>query len=327
MALTGLLLSACNEETTEVDNTPDVIEKTFVQPPVFNADSAYHFVQKQVDFGPRVPNTESHDKAGQWLIDKLKSYTDSVEVQRGVVTAYDKTALRITNIMAHFGPAGGKRILLAAHWDTRPIADEETDPEQQKKPITGANDGASGVAVLLEMARLFAKSPPPTGVTILLVDAEDYGTPSYDQTSNDQNTFCLGTQYWAENYGQIHAAKYKYGIVLDMVGAADAHFLQEGLSVKYAPQVVNKVWSMASKLGYSKYFIFNYTHPLTDDHRYINEMANIPCIDIIDYDAIREQGFHPTWHTHADNITIIDRNTLKAVGHTVMSVIYNEEGV
>mgnify|MGYP001627235470 CR=1 FL=1 len=293
--------------------------------PDFSADSAYHFVEKQVSFGPRVPGTKTHAQCADYLFNKFKSYTPDVEMQQGSMPAYDGKPMPIKNIIAKFGPEGTNRVLLCAHWDTRAWADQDKDISKHKTPVLGANDGGSGVGVLLEIARQLSIKAPNVGVTILLVDAEDQGTPEFVQNPvNGQNSYCLGTQYWAKN---LDKTKYTadYGIVLDMVGGRFARFLQEEISVRYAGNIVHKVWTRAARLGFSTYFIFNQTSAITDDHFYINTMAQIPCIDIIDYDGSREKGFGHFWHTEKDNMEIIDRNTLDAVGKTVLSIIYTEK--
>ncbi|MGZ5283272.1 MAG: M28 family peptidase [Bacteroidia bacterium] len=330
LAMSLLLLAAnCKNEGSQQVDTDN---KQTQQPPVetitapaFNADSAYYFVEKQVSFGPRVPGTKEHAKCADFLFNTLKNYTPNVEMQKGQMAGYDGKMVPIKNIIAKFGPDSTNRILLCAHWDTRAWADQDKDSSKRKTPVLGANDGASGVGVLLEMARQFSIKAPNIGVTILLVDAEDQGTPEFVQNPvNGQNSYCLGTQYWAKN---LDKTKYTadYGIVLDMVGGRFARFLQEEISVKFAGNQVHKVWTRAAQLGFSGYFIFNQTGPITDDHYYINTMAQIPCLDIIDYDGSREKGFGHYWHTQNDNMGIIDRATLDAVGKTVLSVIYTEK--
>lgn len=313
-----------NTETGNTDTTQKP-QQEVITAPEFNADSAYNFIKKQVDFGPRVPETKAHAACADYLFKKLKSYTPDVEIQKGSMQMYNGKPVAIKNIIASFGPEKTNRILLCAHWDTRAWSDQEKDPAKHKLPVLGANDGGSGVGVLLEIARQLQIKAPQIGVTILLVDAEDQGTPSFDQAGEKVlNSYCLGTQYWAQN---LDKTKYTadYGIVLDMVGGRFARFLQEDLSMKFAPNVVQKVWSRGAQLGFSGYFVYNLTSSITDDHFYINTMAQIPCIDIIDYDGSREKGFGHFWHTQQDNMEIIDRGTLDAVGKTVLSVIYTEK--
>ncbi|RYD73778.1 MAG: M28 family peptidase, partial [Sphingobacteriales bacterium] len=254
---------------TKTNNTTTLqTPQETVSAPAFNADSAYNFVKQQVDFGPRVPETKAHAKCAEYLFNKLKSYTPNVEMQKGSMPMYNGKPVAIKNIIAKFGPENTNRVLLCAHWDSRAWSDQEKDSTKHKLPVLGANDGASGVGVLLEIARQLQLKAPQIGVIILLVDAEDQGTPSFDRTNERvEDSYCLGTQYWAKNLDKM---KYSadYGIVLDMVGAKFAKFLQEEVSVNSAPYVVQKVWSRAAQLGFSNYFIFNRTTPITDDHFY-----------------------------------------------------------
>lgn len=300
--------------------------------PDFDADSAYIFTEKQVLFGPRVPNSNSHDLCAKWLEEKLKSYTQYVFVQQGEVKSFDNKTLKIKNIIASFNPENRNRILFCAHWDSRPFADQ--DEINMDKPIPGANDGASGVAVLLEIARNLNVQLSAIGVDIVLFDAEDYGQPENSPISPKQDTWCLGSQYWSKKLKQPNAIPlapfYKgdyspiYGILLDMVGAKYATFGMEGFSNRIAPSVVKKVWYVAEQIGYSNYFVFKETPNITDDHYYINTIAGIPCIDIIQYDETSSSGFYVNWHTHRDNMEGIDRNTLKAVGQTLLKIIFDE---
>lgn len=287
--------------------------------PAFNADSSYQYVKAQVGFGPRVPNTPAHERCGDYLISTLKRLGWEVKVQSFEATAFDGTRLRLRNIMASVNPSASQRILLAAHWDTRPFADQ--DSVDQKKPIDGANDGGSGVGVLLEMARAIsaAGQKPREGIDIMLFDGEDYGAPEYFE-GNHNDTYCLGSQYWARNKGNYSAY---FGILLDMVGAKNARFAKEGVSTEYAPAVVNMVWNTAAALGYGNIFINQPSGPITDDHTYVNTIAHIPMIDIIEYNPEGNVYFGEYWHTHKDNLNVIDPVTLKAVGHTLLEVVYN----
>ncbi|PCJ89889.1 MAG: glutamine cyclotransferase [Flavobacteriales bacterium] len=325
---TSLLLFSCAEEKKK---EPASIQKPAVEKPklpvlsvpVFNADSAYYYIEKQVDFGPRVPNTDAHRKCALWMENELKSYGLEVLVQEGEVTAFNKKKLQIKNIIGRFNAENPSRILLFAHWDVRPYADRDT--KNRAKPIDGANDGGSGVGVLLEIARQLSlnEDTPRVGVDIIFFDAEDYGQPSETMAQQQGNTWCLGTQYWAKNPPIANYAP-RYGILLDMVGATDAVFPQEAHSLYYAPYVVNNVWSTAARLGYSNYFVNKREYRgLTDDHFYVNTMAKIPSIDIVHY-HVGKSDFGHFHHTHKDNMDIIDKSTLKAVGQTLLEVIYRE---
>ena len=326
----AVLLASCetkknNGSLTEQLNTATTIQ--LKKAPVFEADSAYAFVQKQVSFGTRVPNTPPHVACGNYLAATLKQYGWQVTEQPFEAKAFDGTVLKSKNIFAAWNPSATKRILLAAHWDTRPFADQEKDATKHKTPIDGANDGASGVAVLLEIARTVAASkeiPLEVGIDILLLDSEDYGQPEGTNSADyKQDTWCLGSQYWANNKHQANYGAY-YGILLDMVGGMNAKFHQEQQSMKYAPSVVQQVWQIGQQLGYGQYFITQSSEPIIDDHIYINNIARIPMIDIIHYDPSDGNYFQNDWHTLNDNIKIIDKQTLKAVGQTVLQTVYNE---
>lgn len=286
--------------------------------PEFHADSAYEFVKKQCDFGPRVPNTKAHAACADFLVEKFKTYTPDVIVQSAQVKTWDGVVLNMKNIIAVFNPELKQRILLFAHWDTRPWADQDTvNPD---KPNLGADDGASGVGVLLEVARHLAAHSAPVGIDIVLFDAEDWGQKGGGPGSED--TYALGAQYWVKNPHQP-AYQANYGILLDMVGSKGAQFRREGFSQQYAPYVLDKVWKAGHRLGYSEYFLFQEGGYVTDDHVYVNRMG-IPSIDIINGSTATRHGFGAHWHTHADNMEVIDRNTLKAVGQTLLEVIYKE---
>lgn len=323
LAISTLFFTACGEEPKTSNSTlPSKPKEAYrITPPSFNADSAYQFIADQVAFGPRVPNTEAHIKTAEYITEKLRSFDANVVVQTGVVPAFDGTKLNIQNIIGSYNLENYNRVLLMAHWDSRPFADNGT--ERKNEPIDGANDGGSGVGVLLEIARQFQQKSPNVGVDIVLFDAEDYGQPT--GTPNPKPaTWCLGSQYWAKT---PHLPNYtaNYGILLDMVGAANAVFTQESISLYYAPQIVDKVWNVAAQLGYTNYFPFMKTaHVGEDDHLYVNRIAKIPSIDIIQYDA-NTGSFAPHWHTHNDNMDVIDKNTLKAVGQVVLATVYNEK--
>lgn len=319
-----LLISSCHNSGKQ-DRTDSVQDTAAtVQAPIFNPDSAYEYIARQVAFGPRVPNTDAHKKCGEYLASELKRHGAKVINQKADVTAYDGTILHINNIIGSFQPENKKRVLLFAHWDTRPWADNDPDESKHHTPILGANDGGSGVGVLLETARLIRQQNPDIGIDIIFFDAEDYGTPQWAKNgNNDEATWCLGTQYWASN---PHVEDYtaRYGILLDMVGGKNPAFYQEGYSVESAKEVVDKVWQKASSLGYGAYFIPEVGGYVTDDHLFVNRIARIPSIDIIPTD-LENGGFGYFWHTMQDNMDVIDKNTLKAVGQTLIEVIYNEK--
>lgn len=294
-----------------------------VQVPVFNADSAYNYVKAQVDFGPRVPNTKAHVECGEYLASELKRFGAKVYNQYADLVAYDGTLLKARNIIGEYNPEAKKRVILFAHWDSRPYADCDEE-KHHHTAIDGANDGASGVGVLLEIARQIQKQSPAIGIDIAFFDAEDYGIPEFYQGNYKADTWCLGSQYW----GRIpHVSNYKarYGILLDMVGGKNATFYYEGYSQRTANNVMKKIWNAAHELGYGNIFIKEKGGEITDDHIYVNRYRQIPCVDIIHYDINSNTGFNPTWHTIDDTMDNIDRTTLQAVGQTVLQVIYNEK--
>jgi glutaminyl-peptide cyclotransferase len=307
---------------TEAPKTKEKKGVVMTAAPNFNADSAYAFVQSQVDFGPRVPDTDEHRACGDWLESKFTQFGATVVVQTGTVERYDGLKLPLRNIIACYNPDRAARVLLCAHWDTRPFADQgNTDIE---KPIDGANDGGSGVAVLLEIARQLSIEKPNIGVDIVLFDVEDQGQPDFDTNPQKRDTYCLGSQYWGNN---LHDESYNamYGILLDMVGAKGATFSMEQVSLQYAGGQTKKVWDTGNQLGYGRHFMYKKTHPITDDHVYVNLLTGIPTLDIIEYYGATPSNFGPYWHTHDDNMDVIDRKTLKAVGQTLLQVIFNEK--
>ena len=293
--------------------------------PTFNADSAYAFCAKQCSFGPRLMNTEAHDKCGEWIMKQFVGYGMKVETQDAELKAWDGTMLRSRNIWARFRPELTTRILLCAHWDSRPWADNDPDSTNWRKPVMGANDGASGVAVMLELARVISSdSTLNIGVDFVCFDAEDYGVPQWSSAPDSQDSWALGAQYWAEHQPQGYEAR--YGVLLDMVGGEGARFYQESVSKQYASEIVNKVWRTASQIGYGSYFSMQEGGMITDDHVPVNEKAGIACIDIIPfYPDCQQSSFGPTWHTINDTMEHIDRATLKAVGQTMVQILYSEK--
>lgn len=301
-------------------------EKEKVQPvgPDFNADSAYIYLQEQCDFGPRTMNSTAHDKCEKWIIQKFEQYGCKVTTQKATLNGYDGTPLRSTNIMASYNPKATTRIMFCAHWDCRPWADNDPDSTNWHKPIIAANDAASGVGVMIELARILKGSGLELGVDFICFDAEDYGTPQWFEGEDPGDTWALGAQYFANNLPEGYAPR--YGILLDMVGGVGAKFYREGMSMQYAPAIVKKVWNAARQVGYGSYFPKDDGGMITDDHIPVNQTANIPCIDVIPYyPDCAQSSFGPTWHTIADNMDNIDKNTLKAVGQTMVQVLFTEK--
>lgn len=326
LALIGIFLSACNESSQKVNDKKSQrkapIEKQVAERPIFNEDSCFNFIQHQVDFGPRINNSVAHDQCRDYLIGSMERYGASVMKQSAKVTAHDGKQLDFTNIIAALNPSAKKRILISAHWDSRPWADNDSELKYHDKPIDAANDGASGVAVMLELTRIFSKDSAFTkddiGLDFIFFDAEDYGV------SSAPSSFCYGSQYWAKNPVFV-GARPMYGINLDMVGGKDAHFYYEGFSNQYARHILDKVWAQAHKLGHSDMFVREISYSITDDHLYVNN-AGIPCIDIIHKDPTTGT-FVDTWHTHDDTIDEISKQTLDAVGSILVELIYKEMGL
>jgi glutaminyl-peptide cyclotransferase len=314
----SFLLFACQNDKPKNDNGKQP-EKVKVTAPKFNADNAYQHIEKQLAFGPRVPGTKAHDSCAAWLESKFKDFGATVIVQQAEVSGGSKM-YNIKNIIATYNPSASYRILLCAHWDTRAIADQ--DSERKAEPIPGADDGGSGVGVLLEIARIINEHKLLNiGVDIVLFDAEDQGESG---NNSRRDTWCLGAQYWSKN---PHVPNYKanFGVLLDMVGARGASFPKEGVSMKHAAYYVDKIWTTAWEQGYNDFFINEEERQIIDDHLYINEIRKIPTVDIIYLSKDSPTGFGSHWHTHNDNIDIISKTTLNAVGQTLLQVLYEED--
>ena len=317
-----LLVASCGnlkKQTTD--------ESASLQPvgPVFCADSAYLYCQAQCDFGPRTMNSKAHDDCEKWIISKFESFGMQVTPQKAVLKGYDGTSLNSTNIIASYRPDLTDRVLLCAHWDSRPWADNDPDEANWKTPVMAANDGASGVAVMLEIARLLSKDTLQLGVDFICFDAEDWGVPQWNEDNFDSDSWALGAQYWSTN---LHKKGYRarFGILLDMVGGQGAQFYKEAMSVQYANHIVEKVWRAAQVVGYGSMFPSQQGTGVTDDHISVNTKAKIPNIDIIPYYPNCEQSsFGPTWHTVNDDMEHIDKNTLQAVGQTLIQVLFSEK--
>lgn len=320
-----VVVSACTscQQDNSGNQTTSAADTTAVVIPQFNKDSAYSYVAAQCAFGPRVPNTKAHDLCANYFVENLKRFGLEVQVQEFKARAFDGTTLNGKNIIASTQPENPNRILLCAHWDSRPFADNDPDPKNFYKAIDGANDGASGAGVLMEIARILGTNKTNLGIDIVLLDLEDFGAHK-NAEERSEDSWGLGSQYWSQ---QPHKPGYtaRFGILLDMVGAKNPIFTKEHYSVTYASGILDKVWMHAAKLGYGKYFPDMNEGAVTDDHVYINKNLGIPTIDIIHYDTQSGTGFYPYWHTIKDNMEQIDAETLNIVGVTLLSVIFNEK--
>jgi len=315
--------SSCNNNNHVTVDTISQKPVTVVHVPEFDADSAYIYCGAQVKVGPRIPGTRSQRECAAYLEKMLRQYCDTVYVQKANVKVYDGSEKPMINLIGSFNPKAKKRILLLAHWDTRPWSDR--DGKEPKKQFDGADDGGSGAAVLIECARQFQKQKPDIGIDILLEDVEDYGPPEFESKWDEKDQYALGTQYWAKH---PHTPNYRafYGILLDMVGAVNARFPKEAGSMKYAPSVVNEFWSHAQSLGFGNYFVNEDANMIIDDHYYVNTINGTPTIDIINLRRETQTGFASHWHAQSDNMSLIDRATLKAVGQSILEMLYKEPG-
>ena len=277
--------------------------------PTFSADAAYALLARQVDFGPRVPGTAPHAAQLAWMTAFLRERADTVTLQRFTHQTTDGTTLELTNVLARFWPDAGTRVLLVAHWDTRPRADMESDDPRRELPIPGANDGASGTAVLLELANVLSRHSPPIGVDLLFVDGEDYGPGGEDMY--------LGAKHFAANPPPEYRPL--YGIVVDMVADKTPAFYMEGNSRDMAPEVVERVWRIAEHIGLGHVFVRSPGGYITDDHVHLNR-GGLRTIDIIDFDFGPGNSF---WHTHHDTLENTSAVGPGAIGTVLTTLIFN----
>jgi Zn-dependent M28 family amino/carboxypeptidase len=311
-------LHSCKTDTKNNVETKEIAIKV----PRFERDSAFLYVSKQIAFGPRIPNSEAHLACQSFLASSLKKFGAEVIEQKFIAKSFDGKSLNGNNIIGRFNTAAQRRILLGAHWDSRPFTDSPITVGDKNQPVLGADDGASGVGVLLEIARQLQLNPVDFGVDIVFFDLEDYG----DSNGGAAETWCLGSQYFSKNLIYPPNNKPEYAILLDMVGASGARFAKEEISVQYAGNVVDKVWNLAQAMGYGNYFVNDRVGAITDDHYFVNAIAQIPMIDIINRPVDTQTGFVAHWHTPEDTLDKIDRNTLRAVGQLLLAVIYREYG-
>lgn len=311
----------CSSCTPDQPNKPDEKPPVQVKVPDFDQQLAYDYVEKQVSFGPRVPETPPHDSCADWIKSKLEEANWEAQFQIATVMGFDGKPMKIKNIIGVLNPEKKRRVLLCAHWDTRRVADQDT--VRQDQPILGADDGGSGVGVLLALAKAIQSQPIDLGIDIVFFDAEDQGESGTPKRPYRPETWCIGSQYWSKNPHEMIQKPYM-GILLDMVGSKGARFPQEGVSLRHAPGVVRQVWDEALKLGYSDLFVRKQVQEIVDDHVFINDIAQIPTIDIINLPTNpgANKTFGHYWHTHNDNMDIISKSTLNAVGKVLLQVLY-----
>ena len=314
LRMTGLLALAAVTACGATSDKPAAATRASNE---FNADSAMSYIRQQLAFGPRVPGTEPARKTGDWIVAHLHATADTVLEQRWTHTLANGKLLPMRNIFARFKPNAKERILYVTHWDTRPVADMESDPVKAGMPIPGANDGASGVALLLAVSDALKKAPPGVGVDLLFVDGEDWGTFTPDVD------VLIGSTYFAEH---LPGAGYRplFGVLWDMIGDADLNIYQEVNSAQAAPEVVQKVWGLAKDMGYEKYFIPEAKEPITDDHVPLIK-AGLRVIDVIDIDygprnasGLVTTSYH---HTLDDTIDKVSAKSMKIVGDVAVALL------
>lgn len=318
--LSLVLVSCSKKQATEQASATNYKD---VKTPEFNADSAYNYVKVQCDFGARTPESVAAKQCGDYLIAFFNNFADTVYVQEFTAKLYDGKEVKGRNIIASFNNEATDRVVLASHWDSRLWADKDEDAKNHRTPVIAANDGASGVGVLMELARVIKQQKFNQGLDIVLFDLEDQGAPDWaDTIIEDQRDWCLGSQYWAQN---LHKPYYsaKYGILLDMVGYKDLRFTKEQQSMTYAPSIMNNIWNIANDLGYSETFINNLESSVMDDHIWVNHYAKIPMIDIVAHS--HQGGFFPYWHTTKDNMDCISKESLYKVGKVLLVAFFSAE--
>lgn len=322
LLIAACTLASCGGKTKSTRKTADTI--ALASCPRFCADSAMMYIEQQCAFGPRVTGSKESEQCAEYIVKCFERFGATVEVQPNTVKIYDGTVLQARNIIASINPDSHDRILFCAHWDSRLWADNDPDEKNHHTPVLAANDGASGVAVMMELCRLLQQQPVETGIDFICFDAEDLGTPQWAEDPEDgRDTWCLGSYNWAKRASES-GYKARFGILLDMVGGRGSTFALERVSTYYASPVVEMVWALAAQIGYGHYFPHKEGGALTDDHVNVNTIARIPCLDIVPYFTDGPSVFGPTWHTVNDTPENIDPNVLEAVGQTLTQLIYND---
>lgn len=320
MAACLLVLAGCNHKQEQQRQSVQKIDYAQVAIPAFDADSAYSYVEAQLGFGFRTPGSKGWQQCADYLVAQMQRWCDTVIVQHFNATLWDGSRMPGKNIISTINPDAPQRILLAAHWDSRLWADHDPDDSKTRQHVPGANDGASGVAALMEMARGMSAMRPSVGVDIIFFDVEDQGQPEWAETYDD-NTWCKGSQYWSQNR---HVPYYTavYGVLFDMIGTHEPRFTKEEVSRHYAPAITNKIWSVASELGHSGIFVDRNTDPILDDHLYVNQIAGIPMVDIVQNSP--NGSFFTHWHTTTDDLQAVSAESLKTVATVTMKTIYGD---
>jgi hypothetical protein len=313
LLILAFLVTSCKTDDRKVA-TPE-IKKDPVTIPAFNANNAYNYIEKQLSFGTRIPGTETHKACKDWIVSEMKSLGAEVIEQDFTANIYNGEKWASTNIICHINPDLSNRILLSAHWDSRFIADNDPDSTKQDEPVMGADDAGSGVGILMEIASIIKQNPIDLGVDIIFWDAEDQG-----DSGGASETWCLGSQHWSRNK---HDKNYtaKFGINLDMVGAKNPVFGKDEISRQYAGTYLNKFWTLGQRMGYNDIFVEKSVGGLTDDHVFVNLYAKIPMFDVVNHDG---KTFQKCWHTHCDDLSVIDKRTVRSVGQVVTAALYKE---
>ena len=320
LLLAVALVAGCSHKKPSAPLPAKGIDYTQVQAPQPNADSAFRFVQEQVAFGFRIPGSEAWRRCAEYIAARMGRWCDTVVLQDFHTTLWDGSRVPGRNIVASINPDASRRVLLAAHWDSRMWADHDPDDANHRTPVPGANDGASGAAVLMEMARVMSALPPSVGVDFVFFDVEDQGLPEWSERYED-NTWCKGSQHWAQNR---HIPYYTavYGILFDMVGTDQPRFTREQVSRYYAPGLTDKLWSAASALGFGNIFVNQETDPILDDHMYVNQIAGIPMVDIVQNSPTT--SFFSHWHTTTDDLEAVNAETMRIVATVAMKTVYGD---